>query len=154
MEWTALVATVMGAVIGVGSTLATDRVRWRRDRGERDRETLRAVSAQFLEALTEARDAISDASRSGHLPVDERTELARAGILSHGVHSKQYQLELLASPEVAQCARDAAYQLLLYRDTVVAGHLRDDPECAQVRRAFREARQKLMAAMRSSLARP
>ncbi|WLQ43300.1 hypothetical protein P8A22_27330 [Streptomyces laculatispora] len=77
--------------------------------------------------------------------MDERTELARAGILSHGVHSKQYQLELLTSPEVAQCARDAAYQLILYRDAVVAGHLRDDPECTQVRRAFREARQKLMA---------
>ncbi|MGW5274304.1 hypothetical protein ACWEQP_17275 [Streptomyces sp. NPDC004044] len=70
------------------------------------------------------------------------------------MHSKQYQLELLATPEVAQSARDTAYQLLLYRDAVVAGHLRDDPECAQVRRDFREARQKLMAAMRSSLARP
>ncbi|MEV0781728.1 hypothetical protein AB0I52_01795 [Streptomyces sp. NPDC050423] len=154
MEWTALVATVVGAIIGVGSTLTTDRVRWRRDMGERDRETMRTVSAQFLEALTEARDAISDASRSGHLPLDERAELARASTLAHGVHAKQYQLELLATQGVAQSARDAAYQLLLYRDTVVAGHLRDDPECAQTRRDFREARQKLMAAMRSSLTRP
>ncbi|MGW1813189.1 hypothetical protein ACWCQM_06400 [Streptomyces sp. NPDC002125] len=154
MEWTALVATVVGAVIGVGSTLATDRVRWRRDTGEHDRETLRTVSAQFLEALTEARDAISDASRSGHLPPDERAELARASTLAHGVHAKQYQLELLAAPDVAQSARDTAHQLLLYRDTVVAGHVRDDPECAQVRRDFREARQKLMTAMRSSLSRP
>ncbi|GAA2628307.1 hypothetical protein GCM10010425_27850 [Streptomyces spororaveus] len=148
-----MVATVVGAVIGVGSTLATDRLRWRRDTGERDRETLRTVSAQFLEALTEARDAISDASRSEHLPVDERAQLARGSILTHGVHAKQYQLELLATPEVAQLAGDAAYQLLLYRDVVVAGHTRDDAECAQVRRAFREARQKLMAAIRSSLTR-
>lgn len=145
---------MVGAVIGVGSTLATDRVRWRRDTGERDRETLRTVSALFLEALTEARDAISDASRSGHLSPDERAELARASTLAHGVHAKQYQLELLATPEVARSARDTAYQLLLYRDTVVAGHLRDDPECAQARRDFREARQKLMAAMRASLSRP
>lgn len=115
---------------------------------------MRTVSAQFLEALTEARDAISDASRSGHLSLDERAELARASTLAHGVHAKQYQLELLATPEVAQSARDTAYRLLLYRDTVVAGHLRDDPECAQTRRNFREARQKLMAAMRSSLSRP
>ncbi|MFF4246126.1 hypothetical protein ACFYY2_16850 [Streptomyces sp. NPDC001822] len=154
MEWTALVATVVGAVIGVGSTLAADRMRWRRDTGERDRETMRTVSAQFLEALTEARDAISDASRSAHLSPDERAGLARAGTLDHGVHAKQYQLELLATPEVAQSARDAAYQLLLYRDTVIAGHLRDDPECAEMRRDFREARQKLMAAMRASLSRP
>ncbi|MEV6160331.1 hypothetical protein AB0L71_00100 [Streptomyces sp. NPDC052052] len=154
MDWTALIATLVGAVIGVGSTLTTDRVRWRRDTGERDRETLRTVYAQFLEALTGARDAISDASRSGHLPADERVELARAGILANGVHAKQYQLELLATPEVARFATDAAYQLLLYRDAVVAGHLRDDPECTEARRAFREARQKLMAAMRSALTRP
>ncbi|MFJ6796458.1 hypothetical protein [Streptomyces sp. NPDC091268] len=154
MEWTALVATVVGAVIGVGSTLATDRIRWRRDTGERDRETLRTVSAEFLDALTQARDAISDASRSGHLPVEERAQLARAGILDHGVHPKQYQLELLATPEVARLAGDAAYRLLLYRDAVVAGHTRDDTECAHVRRAFREARQKLMSAMRTALMRP
>ncbi|MFD4019148.1 hypothetical protein [Streptomyces sindenensis] len=86
MEWTALAATVVGAVIGVGSTLVTDRVSWRRDTRERDRETLRTG------------------------------------------------------------------RLLLYRDAVVAGHLRDDPECTQARRTFREARQKLMTAMRSSLA--
>ncbi|MET9468355.1 hypothetical protein ABZY44_26925 [Streptomyces sp. NPDC006544] len=153
MEWTSLVATALGAVIGVGSTLTTDRVRWRRDTSARDRETLRTVSAQFLEALTEARDAISDASRSGHLPVDERARLARAGILDHGVHAKQYRLELLVTPEVARLAGEAAYELLLYRDAVAAGHTRDDPECAQVRRAFREARQKLMAALRAALAR-
>ncbi|MGZ9931020.1 hypothetical protein ACXNSR_14120 [Streptomyces sp. NC-S4] len=154
MEWTALVATVVGAAIGVGSTLATDRLRWRRDTGERDRETLRTVSAQFLEALTGARDVISDASSSGHLPGDERSRLARAGILEHGVHAKQYQLELLATAEVARLAREAAHGLLLYRDAVVAGHTREDPECALARRAFRERREALMAAMRSSLARP
>ncbi|MGW6287966.1 hypothetical protein [Streptomyces sp. NPDC055107] len=152
MEWTALVATVVGAVIGVGSTLVTDRVSWRRDTRERDRETLRTAAAQFLEALTEARDTISDASRSEHLPVAERAQLARASTLAQGVHAKQYQLELLATPEVAESARDAAHQLLLYRDAVIAGHLRDDPECTQARRAFRESRQKLMTAMRSSLA--
>ncbi|AWK11427.1 hypothetical protein SSP531S_29000 [Streptomyces spongiicola] len=153
MEWTALVGTVVGAAIGVCSTLVADRVRWRRDTGERDRETLRTVSAQFLEALTGARDAISDASRSGHLPVDERAELARASILAHGVHAKQYQLELVATPEVGRVAGDTAYRLLLYRDAVAAGHLRDDLECATARRAFRDARRELMTAMRSSLAR-
>ncbi|MFF5896279.1 hypothetical protein ACFY8O_10205 [Streptomyces argenteolus] len=154
MEWTALVATVVGAVIGVGTTLVTERVNWRRNADEQDRETLRTTAAQFLEALTEARDTISDASRSEHLPVDERAQHARAAFLTHGVHAKQYQLELLAPPEVAECARDAAHQLVLYRDAVAAGHLRDDAACTQARRAFREARQKLMGTLRASLVRP
>ncbi|WP_432021651.1 hypothetical protein [Streptomyces parvus] len=78
----------MGAVIGVGSTLVTDRVSWRRDTRERDRETLRTAAAQFLEALTEAGDAISDASRSEHLSVEERARLARASTSAQGVHAK------------------------------------------------------------------
>ncbi|MER5745667.1 hypothetical protein ABT097_20640 [Streptomyces sp. NPDC002225] len=153
MEWTALIATAVGAAIGVGSTLVTDRATWRRGTREQDREALRTAAARFLEALTEARDTISDASGSAHLPPDERAQLARAAFTAHSLYSKQYQLELLAPSEVAESARDATHQLLRYRDAVAAGHLRDAPECAGARRAFREARQRLMAAMRSSLAR-
>ncbi|MER5890801.1 hypothetical protein ABT160_43870 [Streptomyces sp. NPDC001941] len=154
MEWTALVATVLGAAIGVGSTLAVDRARWERDTGERDREVFRSTAADFLNALTEARDAISDASRAAHLPTAERADLARAGFLDHGVHAQQYQLELIAEPRVARLANEAAQHLLAYRDAVIAGHLREDEQCAQARRAFREARQELMSALRDALARP
>lgn len=150
MEWTTLVSTMSGAVIGVGSTLLADRLRWQRDAGERDRELLRSSYVQFLEALTQARDVISQASRASN---PTRLEQVRSALLEHGVHVKQYQLELLAPSHVASKARDAGYKLALYRDAVVAGARRDDPECADARRAFRAAREELMEAMRLAVVR-
>ncbi|MFE6679286.1 hypothetical protein [Streptomyces sp. NPDC057729] len=150
MEWTTLVSTMLGAVIGVGSTLLAERLRWRRDVGERDRELLRSSYVQFLEALTQARDVISQASRA---PDATQLEQVLSALLEHGVHVKQYQLELLAPAHVVSKARDAGYTLALYRDAVVAGARRDDPECADARRAFRAAREELMEAMRLAVVR-
>ncbi|MER6502554.1 hypothetical protein ABT218_25050 [Streptomyces sp. NPDC001455] len=150
MEWTTLVSTVLGAIVGVGSTLLADRVRWRRDVGERDRETLWSSYVQFLEALTHARDVISEASRASDSSQQEQVQKA---LLEHGVHAKQYQVELLAPPQVVLKARDAGYKLALYRDAVVAGARREDPECAEARRVFRAAREELMEAMRLAVVR-
>ncbi|MGW1410908.1 hypothetical protein [Streptomyces sp. NPDC002403] len=150
MEWTTLVSTMLGAVIGVGSTLLADRLRWRRDTGERDREMLRSSYVEFLEALTQARDVISQASRASNTVQQEQIQSA---LLEHGVHVKQYQLELLAPAHVVTKARDAGYKLALYRDAVVDGARRDDPECADARRVFRAAREELMEAMRLAVMR-
>ncbi|MFF9510129.1 hypothetical protein ACF1BU_23555 [Streptomyces sp. NPDC014724] len=150
MEWTTLVSTMSGAVIGVGSTLLADRLRWRRDAGERDREMLRSSYVQFLEALTQARDVISHASRASNAA---QLEQVQSALLEHGVHVKQYQLELLAPSHVVSKARDAGYKLALYQDAVVAGARRADPECADARRAFRAAREELMEAMRLAVVR-
>lgn len=43
MQWSTLVATAVGTVLGVLATLVADHVRWRRDRSERDRDTLRTA---------------------------------------------------------------------------------------------------------------
>ncbi|QYA93798.1 hypothetical protein KZO11_08760 [Streptomyces anulatus] len=53
---------------------------------------------------------MSDASRSEHLPVAERAQLARASTLAQGMYAKQYQLEPLAIPEAPRTvtAGDAA----------------------------------------------
>ncbi|MFC8914425.1 hypothetical protein ACFT5C_01525 [Streptomyces sp. NPDC057116] len=151
MEWTALISTALGAVIGVGSTLLADRLRWKRDTGERERETLHATYAQFLEALTLARDLISHASRDPTAAEENRRSVTTA-LLDHGVHVKQYQLELLAPPQVVAKARDAADKLAAYRDVVAEGGRRDDPACTKARRAFRSSRQELMEAMRAAVA--
>ncbi len=65
MEWTALVATVVGAVIGVGSTLVTDRVSWRRDTRERDREALSTAAALFLAPSGAMAQGVTTGSISG-----------------------------------------------------------------------------------------
>ncbi|MBD0741928.1 hypothetical protein [Streptomyces sp. CBMA152] len=91
MEWATVVATAMGALIGMGSTLLAERTRWRRNLGEQERGELRTAYARYLEAATLARDAISLASRSVGLASEERAELARPAL--QDVYARHYELE-------------------------------------------------------------
>ncbi|MFD5845594.1 hypothetical protein [Streptomyces chartreusis] len=153
MQWTAIVATAIGAVIGVVSTLTADHVRWRRDLSERDRDAMRTSYARYVEALTQARDEITQTSRDPGLTVEERAESVRTVIGRHGVYASQHQLELTAPVKVVRLAIKAAHELAGYRDSVINGFMREDPECAKARRAYREARYRLIDAMRVSLER-
>ncbi|WP_432093442.1 hypothetical protein [Streptomyces sp. bgisy100] len=154
MEWTALAAVVLGGAIGVGSTLATDRARWRRDSMTQDRETLRSVYVQYLEALAQARDVVSHASREVSRPQEERRHMVWTVLQDHEVYAKQYALELIAPLDVVEQAKEVAAGLLAYRETVVRGETWSDADCTAARRALRESRRALMTAMRTSLARP
>ncbi|MFE6339002.1 hypothetical protein ACFVOK_38295 [Streptomyces sp. NPDC057798] len=153
MQWTAIVATAIGAVIGVVSTLTADHVRWRRDLSERDRDALRTSYAQYVEALTQARDEITQTSRAPGLTAEERADSVRTVIGRHGVYARQHQLELTAPVKVVRLAINAANELAGYRDSVINGFMREDPECVEARRAYREARYRLIDAMRFSLER-
>ncbi|WP_367322265.1 hypothetical protein [Streptomyces sp. HUAS ZL42] len=57
MEWATLAATGLGALVGVGSTLLADRMRWRRDLAERNRQERKAI---YVTCLTKYRQAYED----------------------------------------------------------------------------------------------
>ncbi|GHE91008.1 hypothetical protein [Streptomyces fumanus] len=153
MQWTAIAATAVGAVIGIASTLTADHLRWRRDLSERDRDAMRSSYAQYVDALTQARDEITQTSRDPGLTAEERADNVRTVIGRHGVYAKQHQLELMAPVKVVRLAISAANELAGYRDSVINGFTREDPECVEARRAYREARYRLIDAMRFSLER-
>ncbi|MER5382410.1 hypothetical protein ABT040_19390 [Streptomyces sp. NPDC002688] len=153
MEWTALIGTGLGAVIGVGSTLAADRMRWRRETRERERVNLQVLYAEFIEALLGARDAIDQVSKQADNSPQERAQSVRDVISDHGTYTKEYQLELVAPASVITRAQDATHKLALYRDTVLHGATRDDPPCLQARVTFRDARKALVGEMRTTLRR-
>ncbi|MER7048949.1 hypothetical protein [Streptomyces jumonjinensis] len=154
MDWTTLLATGLGALIGVGSTLVGDRIRWRRDTSEIDRERLETRCVELLEALTNARDGISLASREVDTAASDRAQLARASFAGQNVYAKKYLLELIAPADVAQLADEASYELTVYRDAVADGAIFDDSACAQARRSFRKSRKALMVGMQGIIQRP
>ncbi|WP_326725587.1 hypothetical protein OHT59_45560 [Streptomyces sp. NBC_00243] len=153
MQWTALISTGLGAAIGVGSTLAADRMRWRRDSRERERANLQVLYAEFIEALLGARDDIDQISKQTDRSPQDRAQSVRDVIADHGTYTKEYQLELIAPASVIARAQDASHKLALYRDTVLNGATRDDPPCQEARGIFRDARKALVAEMRASLRR-
>lgn len=114
---------------------------------------MRSSYAQYVDALTQARDEITQTSRDPGLTAEERADNVRTVIGRHGVYAKQHQLELMAPVKVVRLAISAANELAGYRDSVINGFTREDPECVEARRAYREARYRLIDAMRFSLER-
>lgn len=147
MQWSAIVATAVGTVLGVVSTLVADRIRWRRDTSERDRDALSAFT-EYLSALAQARDAFSRAE-----PSPERIGKGHVAIGEHGVYAAQQQLELVAQRPVVELAGRATMSVLDFHDAVVAGHESDSVEYLHAWRLAREARMTLIEGMKTALRR-
>lgn len=63
MEWISPVSTALGAVIGVGSTLLTDRFRWRRERAGQNLDVRRQMYADYTAALSRIRTALNECAQ-------------------------------------------------------------------------------------------
>ncbi|MFF4972703.1 hypothetical protein [Streptomyces sp. NPDC001083] len=150
MQWTATISTALGAFIGVASTLAADRVRWRRDVSERDRDGLRGIYAEFLDALNSARAVITEANRASGDDRGERIAAARNAIAGRGVYTKRYQLELTAPEPVVTQTVLTVNRLIAVREAVV-NTTTDSPEYLAAYAEFRQARTTLLRVMRTSL---
>lgn len=153
MEWAAVTATALGAIVGVLSSSASDRLRWRRDTSEKDRETLRTIYAEFLDAVTQARNTISHAAHDSNDSLEVRARAARGALTEGGVYEKQYRLELSAPPAVLPLAGNVLAALLGLRDVVRHGARPMDAEYNAAWAKLYDARTALLGAMRSSLQR-
>lgn len=153
MEWAAVIATALGAVVGVLSSAASDRLRWRRDVSEKERESLRTIYAEFLDAVTRARNTISHAAHNSHDSIEDRSRAARGALTDAGVYEKQYRLELSAPPNVLPLAGDVLAALLALRDVVRHGVSPRDAEYNEAWVKLRDARTAVLGAMRESLKR-
>ena len=148
MQWSTIVATVVGTVLGVISTLAADHTRWRRDISERDRDALRTTFTEYLTTLIQARDAFSRA-----VPSQDHVGEAHVALMEHGVYSAQQHLALVAERLVVEKASQATNSVLDFHDVVVAGHGMHSEEYVQAWRAVRETRNAMIEEMRRALRR-
>ncbi|MHA4813686.1 hypothetical protein ACXZ65_04935 [Streptomyces aculeolatus] len=148
MQWSTLLATAVGTVLGVVATLVADHARWRRERSERDRDALRTAFTEYLAALSVARDAFSRAA-----PSPEHVGKGHVALGEHGVYAAQQHLELVAEPTLVDKARHATLAVLDFYDVVVAGHDWDSREYVRTWRSARQSRTALIEEMRTALQR-
>lgn len=148
MQWSTLLATAVGTVLGVIATLVADQARWRRERSERDRDALRTAFTEYLAALSAARDAFSRA-----IPSPEHVGKGHVAMGEHGVYAAQQQLELAAERTLVDKAHHATLSVLDFYDTVVAGHDSESLEYVDAWRDARQSRRALIEEMRKALQR-
>ncbi|MFD7665660.1 hypothetical protein [Streptomyces sp. NPDC059788] len=149
MGWETLVGTGLGAVVGVGSTLLADRVRWRREQDTRQKEVQRQLYGDYLAALERTRTHLKDLRRLPELTPDERARQVRAAFREGGTYELAYRIAITAPHFVVRPSEEAQRKLRDVRDALING-----TECgtqSPVQVALRRAIRSLRGAMRSAL---
>jgi hypothetical protein len=151
VDWGSLVGTGLGAVIGVSATLGADRINWRRSRQDSDKTARHQVYADYLAALTRARNGLRSAARHPNTPAAERARQAEE-TFHDGVYELRYRVALLAPEPVVEASVIAFRALRDLRDLVEAGSVRSDEDYLRQRDVWEDALHELQRAMRADLA--
>lgn len=151
MGWLTLTSTLLGALIGVGSTLVVDRVKWRRDQDRQARETRREVYVEFLGALHTARESFWSLSR-GIIPSGKGLEDAAREVLPEsGLWMTGERLLITAPQNVIDVVDLVIKELRHLRDVVRTGYTEESPEYRQAESTYTDALVNLRTAIRNDM---
>jgi hypothetical protein len=151
MNWSAALSTLLGAVVGVGSALLVDRVRWGREHTRRWQQTRREAYVAYLTALHQANEAMRAVSLSEDAADASREAVARAAFRSAGTVQAREAVVLVAPEPVVQAA-DAAFQRLRsLRDLIGQGHQLGSPGYEPALLAYGDSLQALRDTIRQDL---
>ncbi|MFD0689240.1 hypothetical protein [Actinomadura fibrosa] len=121
MSWIPLLATVIGAIIGLGSGLLTDQLRSRREQTDKWKIARREAYANYLSSLHDANEGMRAVSLGEHPPELTRKAAARAAFRAAGVSKAREHIILIAPEPVVSSADDAFRDLRTMRDRIGAG---------------------------------
>ncbi|MEU6578439.1 hypothetical protein [Streptomyces sp. NPDC046805] len=106
MEWLSLVGTGLGAVLGVGATLAGEHVRWRRttrDNKLHDRRSMYVDRLVAFRRVHEETDEVVAAIDASYISLREIREVLASGST---VPTPAYQAARQAHRDTTEAARD------------------------------------------------
>ncbi|MYX07325.1 hypothetical protein GTW98_10965 [Streptomyces sp. SID8375] len=121
MGWGSLLSTVLGAAIGVLSTLAADRARAKRSREDSDQNIRRELYADYLAALARTRNHLRLAARSRDTPLEDRARKAMEAFQEGNAYELRYQVALVAPATVVDASTTAFRALRDLRDLIEDG---------------------------------
>ncbi|WP_405763851.1 hypothetical protein OG539_43455 [Actinacidiphila glaucinigra] len=151
MDWGTLAGTALGAVLGVGTTLAAERSRWRRESSARERAVKQQLYAEYLGALSLTTHRLRDLKRSAGLTREERAKQAGEILGSTDAYHLRYQMLIIAPGNLADAAEHAFLRMRDLRDRFDGPDVAADPEWPGMMAAVSHALDALRAAMRSDL---
>ncbi|MFE2725991.1 hypothetical protein [Kitasatospora sp. NPDC059327] len=151
MDWGTLVGTALGAVLGIGSTLAVDRARARRESDIRGEQLRRQVYGEYLVALSRTRSLLRDIAHDVREPPEERARRARDSVREGGAYELRHQLRLCAPTEVLTLVDQVHAALRELREQVLNGAVSQDGPYRAARATYETAAAALREAMRRDL---
>ncbi|MFG1807444.1 hypothetical protein [Streptomyces sp. NPDC049040] len=154
MEWGLLASTSLGALIGIGTTLAADHLRARRSRQDADDATRRQLYGDYLAALARTRNHLRVAARPSGLSPDERARRAAEAFHESSAYELRYQIAVVAPVGVVEASTSAFRALRDIKDQVEVGALHTDDSYVAARERWEFLLAELRMAMRRDLGRP
>lgn len=122
VDWTTLVATLLGAAIAMSTSLVVEIRKARHDNESEWRRTRREIYAEYLTALTQARWELSGVAANSRLSDADRR--AKANEIFARCYQIRHQLELYAPSTVVTPAVTYFRSLRAFRNAIRDG-LRD-----------------------------
>ncbi|KUO00958.1 hypothetical protein [Streptomyces resistomycificus] len=151
MDWGTLAGTVLGAVLGVSTTLLAERSRWHRENSARERAVKQQLYAEYLGALSLTTHRLRDLRRSTGLTREDRIEQAGGILGSTNAYHLRYQMLIIAPEHLGALADQAFMRVRDLRDLFDEPDVATDPGWPASQAALTQALQALRAAMRSEL---
>ncbi|MES9519835.1 hypothetical protein [Streptomyces capoamus] len=119
MTWLSLLATIVGAIIALGSALIVERRRERREEVRERRRTKQDLYARYLAAHAGARARLRIVAATSGLSDEERANQAREAYAS--CYATRYELEVLAPQTVVSAAGGFNRRARALRDVIIEG---------------------------------
>jgi hypothetical protein len=154
VDWSALAGTVVGASVGICSTLLVTQLQWRHQRDSRCHELRRETYVGFLTALNKAYEtlwALSWGENASELP---RAGAAREILRINEVYENRQRVLITGSRPVGDACDQAFRSLKEVRDVLGLGHNTNSPAFRAADDSYRAAVLKLDTVIRIDLAIP
>lgn len=148
MDWSTAVGTVLGAVIGAGSAVLSERARWSLGRVDRRRDALKSSYASYLANLAKAVEQVWHAAREHG---DGWLQQAMTSMQDHEVQEARFDLSLIASADVVREAEEVSIRFAEWRDIVGDDHRQGDDAFQTAWNTYRASRDALLETMRATL---
>ncbi|MFD5624375.1 hypothetical protein [Streptomyces yangpuensis] len=149
MTWIPLFATLVGAMIAMGSALLVERRKTQRETAVEWGRTRRQLYAKFLADHAQAGSDLRNIAATPGLDVSERYRQTRAAY-AH-CYTSRHELELLAPSAVVALAEECSGAVRMMRDVVSAGAQIDSDEFEELTQRYLDLRLQTRDAMRSDI---
>jgi hypothetical protein len=151
MDWSAPLGTIIGAAVGVGSTLLADRSRWRRESDRHKAEVRRETYSTFLIALSQSHSNMRAATFSSSPAPSERHGVLYNAIDESGIWRARQCLSLCAPAEVITLAIQATDALKAMQEALTETFDTNSEPYLHARTALWRANAAVRQAMRTDL---
>ncbi|MEU6557798.1 hypothetical protein ABZ915_47505 [Streptomyces sp. NPDC046915] len=136
MDVIPLISTIVGAAIGIGSTLLADRTRWARDRRERVELAQQQLRADFIAAVARGADIVWNVAHQDQPPTEDGNRSAREAFRQADLYTWRYRIALSSPPEIVAASESLLDALRHYRNTVAAGERRSSAQYSEAKSSY------------------